>query len=29
MFKTPLVVELEDIVAVVGMKPMEQWSEEQ
>ena len=28
MFKTPLVIEIEDIVAVVGLKPMAQWSAE-
>jgi hypothetical protein len=26
MFKTPLVIEIEDIVAVVGLKPMAEWS---
>ena len=29
MFKSPLVIEIEDVIGVAGIKPITEWNEEQ
>lgn len=29
MFKSPLIIEIEDVIGVAGIKPITEWNEEQ